>query len=722
MVAMWFQQIKRTFHANRHLLLAGGLLAAYCIFVALARSTQLEGWLGLGLLISARGIVVAGLFSVIRSAQRPRFDFFLQFTGVAFLLWVAADLFAGLAWIPDIPLNPAPNWSDLFRVAGYAAFMAAILNFPRSSRERFGRYQDLVELAILALIIGSMIWLILLRPVWEIGFADAVAMGWSAVPIFCDLFAIFACLRHALLSGPDPSQRRLASFLAGGFFFFLPGNLYAGYSLLQLQQPAFPWVAAMWIAANLLIWEALRGFQTRSLDKQIDPGRFGERGHWDTFIILSASYFVVGFSAVDWWYRQRMDRVALLLMVLLGVLLVARQGILLGQRELRQFAALLDATMDLAFLCTSDGVVQFANPALRRMLILPAELPQGLRLHDFLQSDQNMDEMIDLALREGWAGDMDLRRSDGSIVPVALSLQPILDQRSGAQLLSGTAHDLSEIKTRERELRQALSQVAHARRDLEDLNAQLEDRVAERTLDLRNMIQDLERLNDELKDLDRLKTEFLALVSHELRTPLTNIRMGIELMRKTRGDERLMLIQQEVHRLSHLVENILDISALEAGRMQLDCGPIQVEREVTAALKPFEQREGFARISNHIAPDLPPAHADPQGFRSILFHLLDNALKYAPEGEILVEAQRQDEGIMISVSDRGPGIPAGEQGRVFEMFHRLDTRDDRETYGHGLGLPMTKRLVEAMGGWIAVRNRGLGGAQFRFWLPISSGE
>ncbi|NIS80276.1 MAG: hypothetical protein GTO14_08715 [Anaerolineales bacterium] len=114
---------------------------------------------------------------------------------------------------------------------------------------------------------------------------------------------------------------------------------------------------------------------------------------------------------------------------------------------------------------------------------------------------------------------------------------------------------------------------------------------------------------------------------------------------------------------------------------------------------------------------LPNVIADEQALASVYFHILDNALKYASEGEVMLEAWEQGSEVYVAVDDDGPGIPAEERERIFEMFHRLDASDSREVYGYGLGLPMVRRLLEAMGGGIKVEGSRRGGARFIFWLP-----
>lgn len=221
-----------------------------------------------------------------------------------------------------------------------------------------------------------------------------------------------------------------------------------------------------------------------------------------------------------------------------------------------------------------------------------------------------------------------------------------------------------------------------------------------------------------------MKTEFVALVSHELRSPLTNIRSGLELVLRrgpglgTDVEESLGLVHRETRRLSALIETIMDLSALEAGRFPLDPRPLEV---AATAREVIEQFPNLTQLTVRLSDDLPRIAADEDGLKSALYHLLDNASKYAPEGALILEAEADNGAVEISLTDSGPGIPEDERERIFEMFHRLDSRDAREVYGHGLGLPMVKRLIEAMGGAIHVESTSGHGARFVIRLPQAEG-
>jgi two-component system sensor histidine kinase KdpD len=223
-----------------------------------------------------------------------------------------------------------------------------------------------------------------------------------------------------------------------------------------------------------------------------------------------------------------------------------------------------------------------------------------------------------------------------------------------------------------------------------------------------------------------MKSEFVTLVSHELRAPLTNIRAGVELLLPAEAGvpeparTSLRLIQEETARLGTFVEAILDLSALDAGRFPLRVAPLDFAAQARIAVDRFQPVPGHERIRVLLDDDLPLVQADERALASVLYHLLDNAVKYAPEGPIDLGAQAEPGRLVAWVQDRGPGIPEAEREKVFDMFHRLDSSDARVVYGHGLGLHLVRSLLEAMGGGIRCEGPAGGGARLSFWMASAA--
>jgi signal transduction histidine kinase len=310
-------------------------------------------------------------------------------------------------------------------------------------------------------------------------------------------------------------------------------------------------------------------------------------------------------------------------------------------------------------------------------------------------------------------------------VPVSLSLRPLSTGRAGRLALAGTAHDLTEVKRQQSALQQAYERLATTHMQLELLNSQLEQRVQEKTASLSDAYAQLERQNMALQELDRLKSDFVSLVSHELRAPLTNISGGIELVlarsRKLpkNDQETLTLVQAEIVRLTRFIETILDLSALDAGRMPLYPAPLDLSAVVDGLKRQMVHLPAAERVTWSLPADLPAFQADERALFSILFHLLDNAAKYAPSGPIQVAAGVEGGRGWISVTDEGEGIPEPDIPLLFTRFFRSRTSDSQSVYGHGLGLYIVHHLLEAMDGKIEVVNRPNKGACFTCWLPLA---
>jgi PAS domain S-box-containing protein len=226
----------------------------------------------------------------------------------------------------------------------------------------------------------------------------------------------------------------------------------------------------------------------------------------------------------------------------------------------------------------------------------------------------------------------------------------------------------------------------------------------------------------ERKRVEQVKDEFIGLVSHELRTPLTVISGSL----RTAMSEGLS--QEDVHELLQnaaegtdsleaILENMLELSRYQAGRLQLRLEMVSIADTVRTAIEKLK-RQGITReFLIDIPAELPPVEADPVRVERILFNLMENAVKYSPEDSRITVSSRMQEGfVIISVADQGSGISGDDQPRIFGLFERLEP-SRRLAKGVGLGLLVCKRLVEAQGGWIKVESELGKGSTFSFALP-----
>jgi len=231
---------------------------------------------------------------------------------------------------------------------------------------------------------------------------------------------------------------------------------------------------------------------------------------------------------------------------------------------------------------------------------------------------------------------------------------------------------------------------------------------------------------DALREADRLKSGFIAAVSHDLRSPLTAIRASVESLLDRREiqlaweqDHLLHNIAGQTSRLGRLVDQLLDLSRIEAGALSLDRDWTELPVLIADTLAKFEELNNGCQVERDLSADLPLHYVDPDRLIQVLWNLLENANKYAsPRSSIKVETRWTGTEVLIGVADRGPGIPAGEHEKIFQHFYRLDRDYRAHTQGSGLGLAICRGIVQAHGGRIWVEDRPGGGSIFYIALPL----
>jgi signal transduction histidine kinase len=231
---------------------------------------------------------------------------------------------------------------------------------------------------------------------------------------------------------------------------------------------------------------------------------------------------------------------------------------------------------------------------------------------------------------------------------------------------------------------------------------------------------------DRLREVDRLKDEFVAVASHELRTPLAAVYGAAATLRQHNLDaatreSMLNVIFHESDRLARIVNDVLWASQLESGTLGTTietCAPAQLAAEVVGDAHARLPAGSSLKLS--APPGLPHVAADPEKLRRVLVNLVDNAVKYSPDGgRIEVEIHTSDSHVRFAVRDRGLGIPEEEQERIFDKFHRLDPYLQRGVGGTGLGLYICRELVHQMNGRIWVESSAGEGSTFSFELPVA---
>ena len=295
-------------------------------------------------------------------------------------------------------------------------------------------------------------------------------------------------------------------------------------------------------------------------------------------------------------------------------------------------------------------------------------------------------------------------RKDGSRFPVEISLSP--SQSEEGFLVTAIVRDITGRRHAEEKLRQLQESYMH------ELTA------TNRELELRNR---------EIERADRLKSEFLASMSHELRTPLHTVIGFSELLaEELEGplNEKQKRFVDHIHRdanhLLELINDILDLSKIEAGRLELRAEPFDLGEVVEESLASFR---GLALAKSiTIERELPPnlvLEADRLRFKQIVVNLLSNAMKFTPEGgSVRIRARLAPEDVLVSVEDTGVGIPKEAHAAIFDKFYQIGETTKGVREGTGLGLAITKRLVEEHGGRIELESEPGKGSRFTFSVPL----
>jgi signal transduction histidine kinase len=241
------------------------------------------------------------------------------------------------------------------------------------------------------------------------------------------------------------------------------------------------------------------------------------------------------------------------------------------------------------------------------------------------------------------------------------------------------------------------------------------------------LFHEIEDKGRQLEIASRHKSQFLANMSHELRTPLNAVLGYTELILDNIFGDVPPQIRDTLERtrsngihLLGLINDVLDLSKIEAGQLTLSLGDYSLAEVVHAALSSLRSLAGEKKLALKalVPPDVPPGKGDERRITQVLLNLIGNAIKFTEVGEVTVEAGLSDGEFLVSISDTGPGISQADQQKIFEEFQQADSSSTRRKGGTGLGLSITKRIIELHGGRIWVESRVGRGSTFRFTLPV----
>lgn len=262
-----------------------------------------------------------------------------------------------------------------------------------------------------------------------------------------------------------------------------------------------------------------------------------------------------------------------------------------------------------------------------------------------------------------------------------------------------------------------------------ELNSEIKRRRIIET-ELEKKVEELNSANKQLKEIDKIKDTFLSTVSHEFRTPLASIKAYVDNLLTYDNEEEIQreflgTINNETDRLTRLINDFLDLSKIEAGRIQWKTAPVQMREAIEAAIMATEALAANTNLTlnTEFEPDLPPVWSDKDRCIQVVTNLISNAIKFTPGGgNIFIRAGINDDSatmVKVSITDNGIGIPIEEQERIFHKFTQVGDGLRDKPPGTGLGLAICQKIVEYYGGKIWVKSEPGKGSTFFFTLPVA---
>jgi signal transduction histidine kinase len=303
---------------------------------------------------------------------------------------------------------------------------------------------------------------------------------------------------------------------------------------------------------------------------------------------------------------------------------------------------------------------------------------------------------------------------------------PVLGKDGNIVYIIHRVEDVTEFVRLKKRGERLEAEVFQRAQEIQETNKQLLDR----TIELQVANGELARLNERLKELDQVKTQFFASVSHELRTPLNAILgfTGTMLMRlpgplTDKQESQLQIVENSGRHLLSLINDLLDLARIEAGKIKLEMETVSAQgavADVAASLQYLVVKKGL-QLATQVPPREILLQSDRRALHQILLNLASNGIKFTKHGTVTITLSEQLDGgearVAFAVQDTGPGISPADQAKLFEAFRRLKTGDGEQVEGTGLGLHLSRKLAELLGGEITLQSAPGQGSCFTLLLP-----
>jgi PAS domain S-box-containing protein len=666
-----------------------GLAAYLLVYLSWQFSHWLPGkqQLGQAFLIPAD---LAALWATLLAARRCGGSRELRSFWLVMSAAIAAEAIADIFLLKyNIEDNtpPFPTVADAFFLSFYVLLFAALLRVPVAPVTRAKRLRILLDGATLVLSGGAVVWYFVLGPTVKAGGQSALATAVSLAYPVGDLILLVG-LAAVLLRRSPPSLRVPLLLVAAGMLASIVADVVYGYGVLHNTYKSGDPIDTLYVLEFLLF--ALAGISQQPVcsSEQVAVSSWSEpapRASWLPYLTAPIGFGLL--IGVDWNKPFFPELSLVLILTMIGGLVAARQYLSLRElaaaeqarreRERRSRAIFENAGVGITFSDLEGPVILDVNQTFSAMVGRSRDELRGGDFSTITHPDE-LEAFQSLTPKtiDGFQREIRFLRRGGAALWGNLTLSLLRDEAGIPRNVIGV---LQDITTR--------------------------------------------------KQAEQVKDEFISVVGHELRTPLTSIRGSLGLLEggvfgelPAEAQGMLALAVTNTDRLVRLINDVLDIERMDAGRMELELVPVKASALVTNAIQVVQMNatEAGLTLKADVDEDL-TVSVDADRIIQVLVNLVGNAIKFSPRGGTISVTVDSEQGrARFAIADRGRGIPADRLGSIFERFRQVDSSDAREMGGSGLGLAIARDIVFHHGGQMSVESEVGVGSTFYFTLPLAS--